>query len=89
MTARPVAGMPRVSTAGELEATFGIEEAQADPRTADVTVQLDPANLAAKVTETFDAEIWQWTAGLISGHTLKHLFAALSGVIVGVENGLQ
>ena len=40
------------------------------------------AYLAAKVTETFDAEIWQWTAGIISGHTLKHVFAALSGVIV-------
>lgn len=40
------------------------------------------AYLAAKVTETFDAEIWEWTAGLISGHTLKHLFAAVSGVIV-------
>ncbi|MGZ9030906.1 MAG: ceramidase domain-containing protein [Burkholderiaceae bacterium] len=42
------------------------------------------AYLAAKVTETFDAEIWEWTAGVISGHTLKHLFAALSGVIVCV-----
>jgi hypothetical protein len=42
------------------------------------------AYLAAKVTETFDAEIWEWTAGLISGHTLKHLFAAISGVIVCV-----
>ncbi|HEX5638779.1 MAG TPA: ceramidase domain-containing protein [Burkholderiaceae bacterium] len=42
------------------------------------------AYLAAKVTETLDAEIWEWTAGLISGHTLKHLFAALSGVIVCV-----
>jgi hypothetical protein len=42
------------------------------------------AYLAAKVTETFDAEIWKLTAGLISGHTLKHLFAALSGVIVCV-----
>src|SRR5512137_1385798 len=40
------------------------------------------AYLVAKVTETFDAEFWQWTAGLISGHTLKHLFAALSGAIV-------
>ncbi|SFF78928.1 hypothetical protein [Blastococcus tunisiensis] len=28
----------------DLEATFGIEEVQADPRTANVTVQLDPAD---------------------------------------------
>ena len=40
------------------------------------------AYLAAKITETYDAEIWEWTAGAVSGHTLKHLFAALSGVIV-------
>ena len=40
------------------------------------------AYLAAKVTETFDAEFWEWTAGVISGHTLKHYFAALAGVIV-------
>jgi hypothetical protein len=40
------------------------------------------AYLAAKVTETLDVQIWEWTAGLVSGHTLKHLFAAISGVIV-------
>jgi uncharacterized membrane protein YfcA len=42
------------------------------------------AYLAAKVTESLDAEIWAWTAGLVSGHTLKHLFAAVSGAIVCV-----
>jgi hypothetical protein len=40
------------------------------------------AYLAAKITETLDVQIWEWTAGLVSGHMLKHLFAALSGVIV-------
>ncbi|RZU30557.1 hypothetical protein [Blastococcus saxobsidens] len=30
----------------DLEATFGIEDVQADPRTANVTVQLDPADFA-------------------------------------------
>ncbi len=43
------------------------------------------AYLVAKVTETFDAEIWAWTAGLVSGHTLKHLFAAAAGVIICVH----
>lgn len=40
------------------------------------------AYLAAKVAETLDVQIWEWTAGVVSGHTLKHIFAALSGVIV-------
>jgi hypothetical protein len=40
------------------------------------------AYLAAKVTESLDEQIWHWTAGLVSGHTLKHLFAAVAGVIV-------
>jgi hypothetical protein len=34
------------------------------------------------VTESLDEQIWHWTAGLVSGHTLKHLFAAVAGVIV-------
>jgi hypothetical protein len=40
--------------------------------------------LAAKVVESLDGEIWQLTAGVVSGHTLKHLFAALSGLVVCV-----
>jgi len=40
------------------------------------------AYLAAKVTETLDVQIWEWTAGLVSGHTLKHFFAALAGIII-------
>jgi hypothetical protein len=40
------------------------------------------AYVAAKITETPDVQIWEWTGGLVSGHTLKHFFAALSGVIV-------
>jgi hypothetical protein len=40
------------------------------------------AYLAAKVTESLDEQIWDLTAGLVSGHTLKHLFAALAGVVV-------
>jgi hypothetical protein len=40
------------------------------------------AYLAAKITESLDAQIWEWTAGFVSGHTLKHYFAAISGVIV-------
>ena len=40
------------------------------------------AYLAAKVTETLDVQIWEWTAGIVSGHSLKHFVAALSGVIV-------
>jgi hypothetical protein len=40
------------------------------------------AYLAAKVAESLDAEVWQATHGLVSGHTLKHLLAALSGVVV-------
>jgi hypothetical protein len=40
------------------------------------------AYLAAKVVEALDVQIWDWTAGLVSGHVLKHLFAALAGVIV-------
>lgn len=40
------------------------------------------AYLASKIAEALDAEIWHWTAGLVSGHTLKHLFAALCGAIV-------
>ena len=31
---------------GDLEATFGIEEVQSDPRTANITVELDPADFA-------------------------------------------
>jgi hypothetical protein len=31
---------------GDLEATFGIEEVTSDPRTANITVQLDPADFA-------------------------------------------
>ena len=40
------------------------------------------AYLAAKIAESLDAQIWEWTIGIISGHTLKHLLAAVSGVIV-------
>lgn len=40
------------------------------------------AYLAAKLTEYFDAGIWHLTGGIVSGHTLKHLFAALGGAIV-------
>jgi hypothetical protein len=40
------------------------------------------AYLIAKMSETLDVEIWHLTGGVVSGHTLKHLFAALSGVIV-------
>lgn len=40
------------------------------------------AYLAAKVAELLDAGIWQLTDGLVSGHTLKHPFAALAGIIV-------
>jgi hypothetical protein len=43
------------------------------------------AYLAAKVTEALDEEIWELTAHVVSGHTLKHLFAALAGVIVCVN----
>lgn len=32
--------------------------------------------VAAKVTEVFDHEIFNLTSGLVSGHNLKHLFAA-------------
>ncbi len=30
----------------------------------------------AKVFEAFDKEVFSWTQGIISGHTLKHLFSA-------------
>jgi len=40
------------------------------------------AYLLAKITEALDWPIWQWTGYVISGHTLKHLFAALAGVFV-------
>lgn len=40
------------------------------------------AYLAAKVTEALDGPIWQATGHLVSGHTLKHVFAALAGVFV-------
>ncbi len=43
------------------------------------------AYLVAKVAETLDVQIWDWTAGLVSGHTLKHLFAAAAGVIICVH----
>jgi hypothetical protein len=43
------------------------------------------AYLLAKITETLDVQIWQWTAGLVSGHTLKHLFAAAAGAIICVH----
>jgi hypothetical protein len=33
--------------------------------------------VAAKVVELADAPIFGWTGGVISGHTLKHLFAAV------------
>ncbi|BDY04899.1 hypothetical protein [Ferrimonas sp. YFM] len=38
--------------------------------------------LAAKVTELYDLEIFRVTAGGISGHTLKHLLAALGGYFI-------
>jgi hypothetical protein len=41
----------------DLEATFGIEEAQAEPRTANVTVQLDPADF---VDEPSWVQITSW-----------------------------
>lgn len=40
------------------------------------------AYLAAKLAELLDGEVWQLTGGLVSGHMLKHLFAALGGAIV-------
>jgi hypothetical protein len=43
------------------------------------------AYLIAKITETLDVQIFAWTAGLVSGHTLKHLFAAAAGVIICVD----
>jgi hypothetical protein len=43
------------------------------------------AYLVAKITETLDVQIFAWTAGLVSGHTLKHLFAAAAGVIICVH----
>lgn len=33
--------------------------------------------MLAKVFEFLDAAIWNWTGGLIAGHSLKHLIAAL------------
>ena len=41
----------------DLEATFGIEEVQADPRTANVTVQLDPADF---IDEPAWVQITSW-----------------------------
>jgi hypothetical protein len=32
---------------------------------------------AAKIAEVADAQVFGWTGGVVSGHTLKHLFAAL------------
>ncbi len=40
------------------------------------------AYLAAKLFETFDAEIFGLLGGMVSGHTLKHLAAAASGAVV-------
>jgi hypothetical protein len=42
---------------GDLEATFGIEEVEADPRTANITVQLDPAGF---VDEPAWVQITSW-----------------------------
>jgi hypothetical protein len=36
----------------------------------------------AKIAEAGDGVIWAWTGGLVSGHTLKHLLAALACVAV-------
>ena len=53
--------------------------------TADTPVQPGPNwplligfYLVAKVLEMGDHEIWQWTANFVSGHTLKHLAAAMA-----------
>jgi hypothetical protein len=43
------------------------------------------AYLMAKISETLDVPIFGWTAGLVSGHTLKHLFAAAAGVTLCVH----
>ncbi len=37
---------------------------------------------AAKVTEIYDHQIFEFTQGIASGHNLKHVLAALSGVWV-------
>jgi len=34
----------------------------------------------AKLLETFDQQVLAMTGGLLSGHTLKHLAAAMAGV---------
>jgi hypothetical protein len=36
----------------------------------------------AKVVETFDVAIWQATGQLVSGHSLKHVAAAMGGVAI-------
>lgn len=36
----------------------------------------------AKISETYDPEIFHLLGGLISGHTLKHIFAGMSPVVL-------
>jgi hypothetical protein len=38
--------------------------------------------LMAKVLEHFDAEIFHLSSKLISGHTIKHVFAAIGSLMV-------
>ncbi len=38
--------------------------------------------LLAKVAETYDRELYAWTANVVSGHSVKHLLASLSGLCV-------
>jgi hypothetical protein len=40
------------------------------------------AYILAKVFEALDPQIYEWSLGLLSGHSLKHLSAALSGYIL-------
>jgi hypothetical protein len=38
--------------------------------------------VAAKITEVLDRQIYEWTGELVSGHTLKHLIAAVGPVLL-------